>query len=115
MAPGDGLEVQFRTAASRFQLIDDSQFQSVFVPYGSSPALIGRLTSTGRPERWLMRKLQRYSVNLPKPQFNRMLTRGDIKPLYGDSFFALVSQALYDESVGVILQPEDLAPNDLVV
>lgn len=59
------LKIQFRTAAEKFQLIDDIESQAILVWYGESQALIGKLKKDG-PERWLMRMLQRYSVNLPR-------------------------------------------------
>src|SRR5206468_8058397 len=111
---GDAFEVQFRTASARFRLIDDSMFETLFVRYAESPALLGRLAKYG-PERWIMRKLQRYTVNLSKAQFAKMHARGDIAPVYGNSFPALVSDSLYDESVGVLLDSDELSPNELVV
>ncbi len=78
---GDGddqLKVQFRTAAQRFQLIDESGYQSVIVRYGDSPALIDMLKKGG-PERWLMRKLQRCTVSLPEYQFKKLLNNGDCR------------------------------------
>ena len=35
----DPLKVQFRTAAQRFQLIDESGYRSVIVRYGDSPSI----------------------------------------------------------------------------
>ncbi len=59
------LKIQFRTAAEKFKLIDNVETQAILVWYGESQPLIGKLKKDG-PERWLMRKLQRYSVNLPR-------------------------------------------------
>lgn len=100
----EALKVQFRTAAQRFQLIDESGYRSVIVCYGDSPALIGRLQKDG-PERWLMRKLQRYTVSLPEYQFQKLLSRGDVREVYPD-MFAQTSQALYHPELGVLVDEE---------
>jgi CRISPR-associated endonuclease/helicase Cas3 len=108
----DPLKVQFRTAAQRFQLIDESGYRSVIVRYGDSPALIGRLHKEG-PERWLMRKLQRYAVSLPKYQFQKLLGNGDVEEVYPD-MFAQTSAALYHPELGVLVDETNPDPSALV-
>ena len=109
----DSLKVQFRTAAQRFQLIDESGYRGVIVRYGESPTLIGRLQKDG-PERWLMRKLQRYTVSLPEYQFKKLLSRGDVRETHTD-IFALTSDALYHPVLGVLVEDEINAdPSSLV-
>jgi len=110
---GDELEVQFRSVAAKFNLVDESGYQPVFVPYGEeSPALLGKLKKDG-PERWLMRKLQRYSVSLPQYQFKKMLERGDVREIW-PGMFALSSAALYHEDLGILLNDDNLNPASLV-
>lgn len=109
----DSLKVQFRTAAQRFQLIDESGYRGVIVRYGESPTLIGRLQKDG-PERWLMRKLQRYTVSLPEYQFKKLLSRGDVREVHTD-IFALTSDAVYHPVLGVLVEDEMNAdPRSLV-
>ena len=108
----DQLKVQFRTAAQRFQLIDESGYRSVIVRYGDSPALIGKLEKDG-PERWLMRKLQRFTVSLPDYQFKKLLGNGDVREVYLD-MFAQTSDALYHPELGVLVGDTNLDPNALV-
>ena len=103
----DPLKVQFRTAAQRFQLIDESGYRSVIVRYGDSPVLIGRLHKEG-PERWLMRKLQRYTVSLPNYQFQKLLDNGDIREVYPD-MFAQTSDVLYHPDLGVLV--DEITPD----
>jgi CRISPR-associated endonuclease/helicase Cas3 len=109
----DQLKVQFRTAAYRFQLIDESGYQSVIVRYGESPVLIARLQKEG-PERWLMRKLQRYTVSLPQYQFQKLLTRGDVEEVY-TGIFAQTSEALYHPDLGVLVDEITPEPSGLIV
>jgi CRISPR-associated endonuclease/helicase Cas3 len=108
----DQLKVQFRTAAQRFQLIDESGYRSVIVRYGDSPALIGKLQKDG-PERWLMRKLQRFTVSLPDYQFKKLLGNGDVREVH-PGMFAQTSDALYHPELGVLVGDTNLDPNALV-
>ena len=108
----DPLKVQFRTAAQRFRLIDESGYRSILVRYGESPALIGRLRKEG-PERWLMRKLQRYAVLLPEHQFQKLLVDGDICEIY-PSLFTQTADPLYDLELGVLVDEASFDPNALI-
>lgn len=112
---GDGddqLKVQFRTAAQRFRLIDDSSDCSIIVRYGDSPSLIGHLEKEG-PERWLMRKLQRYTVSLPDHQFQKLLNNGDVTEIW-TGMFAQTSDVLYHPELGVLVDGTNLDPSALV-
>jgi CRISPR-associated endonuclease/helicase Cas3 len=109
----DQLKVQFRTAAKRFQLIDESGYRSVIVHYADSPVLIGKLKKDG-PERWLMRKLQRYTVSLPEYQFKKLLNNGDVSEVYQD-MFAQTSDILYDSDLGVLVDETNPDPSAFVL
>ncbi|MDN5752785.1 MAG: CRISPR-associated helicase Cas3' [Nitrosospira sp.] len=109
---GDEFEVQFRSAAAKFNLVDESGYQPIFVPYGEEYAgLLGRLEKDG-PKRWLMRKLQRYSVSLPQYQFEKMRDRHDVRELW-QGMFALSSDALYHVELGVLLNDDNPDPASL--
>ncbi len=75
------LGVQFRSAADAFRLIDDQDSASVVVRYAEHhdeiEKLLGILAAEG-PARWLMRKLQRYTVSIHKRMADKMLARGDL-------------------------------------
>jgi CRISPR-associated endonuclease/helicase Cas3 len=80
------LASQFRDAADAFKLISDKDSATVIVHYRSPSAnldvnaLIGLLEREG-PSRWLMRKLQRYSVTIYRHQAQKMLNAGAIREL----------------------------------
>lgn len=95
------LKIQFRAAAGCFRLIDDAESQAILVWYGDSRALIGKLEKEG-PERWLMRKLQRCSVNVPRHAFEKLLAWGEVREVWLGIFTQAVD-TLYDEEVGVVL------------
>ncbi|CAE6688366.1 CRISPR-associated helicase Cas3' [Candidatus Nitrotoga fabula] len=107
-------QIQFRTVTKKFQLIDDSTYQPILVRYCDSDELLNRLEIDG-PHHKLMRKLQRYSVNLPKRLFNQLEKQGDIqesKKLPGIYF--QVCNTLYDDLLGVVIDG-NVAPDELVI
>lgn len=105
----DGLDcgIQFRSAAEAFRIIDDRLQQTVLVPYGDGEELIDRLKLIG-PERRLLRKLQRYTVNVFLNQFNMLLNRGSLEEIVPD-VYALRCGVEYDEQIGLLI---DELPDD---
>ena len=91
--------IQFRSAAEAFRIIDDSMQHAILVPYGEGEKLLAELRSLG-PERWLLRKLQRYSVNVYTGQFAALRDRGSIEEL-SPGLFALVCKIEYDDVIGL--------------
>ncbi len=107
-------QIQFRTVAEKFRLIDDSAYQTILVRYGNNDTLLGKLEKEG-PQRWLMRKLQRYSVNIPKHVFAQLERQGGVqesKKLPG--MFIQVGDTLYDKTLGVVVDGS-IAPDNLAV
>lgn len=95
------LHIQFRTAAQRFQLIDDARQVSVVVKYngkhGSSEKLISTLSFAG-PSRTLMRKLQRFSISLPERVFHEVSEAfEEIHGIYCQSV-----DSVYDDVLGFV-------------
>ncbi len=103
--------VQFRTAAEKFRLIDDSAYQTILVRYGKGPDLLDELARTG-PRRNLMRKLQRYAVNIPKHLFLRLEKMGDVYQVQ-PGIYAQTGDKLYDAILGVVIDGE-IAPDELI-
>lgn len=108
---GNG-EIHFRSAAEKFRLIDDSAYQTILVRYGDNDVLLGKLEKEG-PQRWLMRKLQRYSVNLPKRLFAQLESQGDVRQIW-PGIYAQVGGKLYDDALGVVTDGR-IAPDELVI
>lgn len=107
------LKIQFRTAASRFRLIKDEGYP-VLVTYGEGAKLIEQLKILGA-SRWLMRKLQRYTVTIREQEKNRLLKAGDIRELTGlAGVYELVTVGIYDSKLGLMSDPLQLDPEDLV-
>lgn len=100
--------VQFRTASQRLRLIDDAG-QSILVPYGEDGFKWLDLLRKQGPERYLMRKLQRYSVNIYENEFNKLRDIGAIEELHPGIWGVIVTNG-YDEKLG-LLQADDLYSN----
>jgi CRISPR-associated endonuclease/helicase Cas3 len=88
----------FRTAAKKFKLIDDAYQAPVIVTYGEGAKFVEQLTYTG-PERWLLRKLQRYVVNLPRYLHDRLRIDGAIREIHS-GIFIQGHGSLYSEDIG---------------
>lgn len=98
------LQVQFRTAAQRFKMIDDEDTVSVIVRYEDNDSLLNILAK-GEPDRWLLRKLQRYTVTLYKYQFEKMRQRGEIAEIC-QGFYAQSESGVYHSTLGLLPEPE---------
>ncbi|HMT94289.1 CRISPR-associated helicase Cas3' [uncultured Thiothrix sp.] len=106
------LKIQFRTAAQRFRFIKEEGY-AVLVTYGEGAGLIEQLKKTG-PYRELMRQLQRYTVTIHEQDKNRLVKSGDIRELTAlTGVFELVTAGLYDQKLGLMSTPLQLAPDDL--
>jgi CRISPR-associated endonuclease/helicase Cas3 len=73
------VNIQFRSAATAFRLIDDEDNATVIVRYEAqkenTDMLLNKIAKEG-PKRWSMRKLQRYSVTIRKRDADKLLGRG---------------------------------------
>ncbi|MBI4825783.1 MAG: CRISPR-associated helicase Cas3' [Nitrospirae bacterium] len=112
LAPDGELRFSFYTAAQKFKLIDDSQYAPVIVRYEEGERLIGMLKKLGT-ERWLMRKLQRYVVNLPRYVHTKLRNEGAIMEVH-PGIFVQEYGAMYHNDLGfcadksMIYEPDDL-------
>jgi CRISPR-associated endonuclease/helicase Cas3 len=77
------------------------------LPYGEGRRLITELKSLG-PSRWLLRKLQRYSVNIYDNQFRALQDRGSVEEV-SPGIFALTCAIEYSDEIGLLV---DELPTD---
>lgn len=111
---GCELAVNFRTAAEKFKLIADEDSAPIIVLYRGADGRddsIDKWLATLRkekPQRWLMRKLQRYTVNLHRAQAMQLLRQGDIEEIM-PGLFVQISDWLYHPELG--LNPEGTPPS----
>ncbi|MGH9719675.1 MAG: CRISPR-associated helicase Cas3' [Bryobacteraceae bacterium] len=107
------LDVAFRTASDKFRLIEDGEHEPVFVRYGEGEKWLAVLQSAG-PQRWLMRKLQRYMVNLARRQFEKLRQQGDVSEVYPGMYVPTLPNQ-YDSVLGFLDPTADLPPDSLVI
>lgn len=111
--------IAFRSAADRFRLIDDADTASVIVGYRHAPdddtvrMLLATLAKSG-PERWLMRKLQRYVVNITDGEFGQLVQSHALRPVF-PGMFELEADSLYHEELGLLTVENSFNPRGNVV
>ena len=106
-------QFQFREAARAFRMIDDQASATVIVRYGGNEALLRSLQAVG-PKRDIMRRLQRYTVNVPRRTLTTLFEKGFIEePFPGLYLQSLPS--LYRDDIGLDYDRKGLAPEDLVI
>lgn len=105
------LKFSFRTAARKFQLIDEAAQASVIVRYENDD-LFALLQRQG-PDRWLLRRLQRSVVNLPRYLHQKLLADGTIRELH-QGVFVQAHSSMYHKDLGfcpdksIVYEPDEL-------
>lgn len=115
-------EFSFRSAAERFKLIDDAAQESLLIPlhevrgmgegHRSVAPLIQQLQN-GATDRWLLRKLQRYTLAVHAFQFKALEREGAVVPLPGGGYL-LTDLTRYDPRFGLLPGREALDAQTLV-
>lgn len=107
---------QFRTFAQDMRFIDDSVQRSIIVYYdgrdNSSVKLIDQLRRNG-PQPWLIRKLQRFIVNIPLPVAERLAREDYIEDIHG--YYVQKSTGLYQRGYGLLPDPQIWAQELFIV
>ncbi|TQV62471.1 MAG: CRISPR-associated helicase Cas3' [Halothiobacillaceae bacterium] len=117
---GQTLAVNFRTAAENFRLIADEDTVPVVVLYRGADGQddsIDKWLHTLRKEglqRWLMRKLQRYTINLHQREAQALLAQSDIKEVI-PGLHVQISDWLYDPTLGLNPDGTPAQPMNTVV
>lgn len=112
---GRQANVPFRSAAQDFRFIDDSMQRPVVVRYGDSGKWLDRLRFAG-PTREIVRRLQRYTVNLPTRMVNAMLEDGRLQVVDKDKASDIIVQSCirYDDT-GLDVYSGQVLVEDLIV
>lgn len=74
------MQYQFREAAAAFKIIDGAAQVPIIVRFDGSDSLIASLRAVG-PKRDIMRRLQRYTVNVPRSCINGLIEKGMVEEL----------------------------------
>jgi CRISPR-associated endonuclease/helicase Cas3 len=107
------LGIQFRTAAEKFKIINDANQQNIFVPYGEGKKWIEFLKNSGIPTRKVLRKLQRYTINIYKEQFFCLQNRGSLEEII-PGVFVLNNTVEYNDQVGLLIDEMSNDPEDYI-
>ncbi len=108
------LAVKFRTAADAFRLIDDAESATVLVRYAAHQqhieGLLNTLAAEG-PQRWLLRKLQRYTVTIPQRLAMQMLNQGDLTLPMPGLYVLANTDNLYSNILGLVSDADVYNPS----
>lgn len=94
-------DMNFRTAAENFRMIDDETF-TVYIPTEENEALLNELRM-GKCGRQLLRKLAHDAVSIYPQQFQRIAVAAERLPEINAAI--LTDRSLYDEECGLRDQP----------
>ena len=96
-------ELQFRTVAGAFRMIEDGWQEPVVVRYGEAGKLINRLRYQG-VTRASLRALQRFTVSIPKPALADLAKQGAAQLVEGNVWAISAGyEHLYDNRLGLLL------------
>jgi len=116
----DTLAIGFRSAAEKFRLIQDEDTLSVVVRYrgpdGTDDTVDGllRLLRKDGPARWLLRKLQRYTVTVRRKDVMRWERLGDVEAIQ-PGLYAQVCDIGYSNELGLTLDEEEGLPGQVLM
>jgi CRISPR-associated endonuclease/helicase Cas3 len=105
--------IQFRTAAESFRIINDANQRSILVPYGEGKKWIELLKHSEISTRVLLRKLQRYTINIYGNQFSLLQSRGSLEEIIL-GIFALNNTVEYDNEIGLLIEEMPNDPEDFM-
>ena len=119
LTPNGELACQFRSAARYFRLIDQ-QGETLLVHYHASETdddidiFLGRLKQEGL-SRWLMRKLQGYSVNVSEWHFKQLQQDSEVEEIWPGIWAQVAGTTIYDPVLGLAFDAEAPRAEDLVI
>ena len=106
-------QFQFREAAAAFRMIDDLASATVIVRYGGNDPLIRALLAVG-PKRDIMRRLQRFTVTVPRQTLAALREKGFVEEPH-PGVYVQTMPSLYSAVFGLDVYREALAPEDLMI
>lgn len=115
----DPLAISFKTTAEKFKLIDDAGV-SVIVPFNPNPEKNAEspveqwltMLEQDASQKWIYRKLQRYTVSLSENIVEQMLAKGMITSKAGQW---LIETSNYHLIWGITMPEMLFSPQDLVI
>jgi CRISPR-associated endonuclease/helicase Cas3 len=113
----DCFQFEFQAAARKYKIIDETANASIIVTYKPEYDDIQKWLNILKNEpqtRWVYRKLQPYTINIPISWFDMCVRNGDIEEIISGVFFAK-NVSSYDSELGFIGNDINLsAPDNFV-
>ena len=112
------LAVQFRSAAQAFRLVDDEDSATVVVRYAEHAQEIEKLLASlaaDGPARWLMRKLQRYTVSIHQRLATQMLRQGSLTLPMPGLYVQVNAENIYHPLLGLVLEADVFNPGGFAI
>lgn len=107
------MKFQFREAAAKFQMIDNSSI-AVAVRYGEGDSIIEEIRKIG-PKQLTMRKLQRFTVNVPRNMIGDLHEKGFVEEISPGIFAQTHIASLYSDTFGFDLFRDGLSAEDTII
>ena len=108
----DGLNYRFKDIAQDYKLITEDT-RTLVVPWNEGAALCQTLLTTPFPNRYLLRKLQRYTVAVWTNTMANLLRGGYVEDVFTDgSVYVLTQENLYDAQTGLDMTLRDLCEGE---
>lgn len=107
-------QFEFQAAARKYKIIDETANISVIAPYRDEYDSIQKWLNALKNEpqaRWVYRKLQPYTITIPKKWHQTLLSSGDIEEIITGVFFAK-NVTSYDSELGFIGNDINLSAPD---
>ena len=107
------MKFQFREAAAKFQMIDNSSV-AVAVRYEEGDSIIEEIRRIG-PKRLTMRRLQRFAVNVPRNMIGELREKGFIEEISPGVYAQTPIASLYSKVFGFDLFRDGLSVEDTIM
>ena len=102
-------EFNFRTAAEKFRLIKEEGQTAIIVRHGESNNLIAALEASRNMQphqrRGILRRLQRYTVNIREQECKKLMDSGDIREIF-EGCYVQQTDTLYHSQLGMLLSKD---------
>lgn len=98
--PGDNFKFSFNEIAKDFRLIESNTY-AVIIPYNCESEEAIKQLQFGGPSVRLMRKLQKYTVNVYEHELNRLHEAGILKEIGKGVYVLLEKGSGYDDTTGL--------------
>jgi CRISPR-associated endonuclease/helicase Cas3 len=97
---GDREQLRFREVARKARLVEDGWSESLVVPYGKSLTVVAELSLRG-PSRLLLRRLQRFTISVPRKLVDGWRSRSFVSDVAGIPVLTS-DPAAYDARFGLV-------------